>query len=168
MNEEIATASTQGRDAHGRLLPGHRFGGRPRGKANPVVRALKAAGRDLDDVRAALLQSTIAALESPEHAERTAARRLLASLLLPRSRPIDPGAFRGVETAEEAQAAVLGAMAAGVVSPEEAISASKVVAAFGEAGDWERLRELQEQAMRDREQGRIIPVSPSVGPTTED
>jgi hypothetical protein len=158
---------TPGRDAHGRLVKGHRLGGRPRGKRSPsaISQALEAAGKNVDGARKTLVENTIAALNAEEPSERSAARRLLASLLFPRTRPLDPGLFRGARTTEELFASIAGAMAAGHVSPTEAIEAGKVVTALAESGEWERLRELHEAALQD---GRITPASADAGPGTEE
>jgi len=150
------------RDARGRLLPGHHIG-RPKGSrrtVSPVALALEAANVQMTEARKVLVEGTIEAARKGD----VGALRLLASWLMPKARPLDVDLFRGARTPEQAQAAVLGGMAAGALSPGEAIEAGKVVAAYGEAGEWERLREIHEAAMRDGGKPRSLPAGPDDGP----
>lgn len=147
------------RDAKGRLLPGHHLG-RPRGAKNKehvLSRALEAAGSSVDEARKILVEQTVA--KAKEGDSRALDR--LASWVFPRSRPLDPGLFKGARTAEELFASVTGAMAFGALSPEEAIDVTKVVEALAQSGEWEKLRALHEQAMREP---AAIPASTEPAP----
>lgn len=156
--------SAPGRDAKGRLLPGHGLGGRPRGRRNhaPIATALEAVNLDMDAARKLLVGSTIAALDAKDATERSAARKLLASLLFPRSRSLDaPDLFRGCRTPQDMLAAVTGGVAAGALAPDEGADLVKLVEALAESGQWEDLRRLHDQAMRE---SAALPVGPDAGP----
>jgi hypothetical protein len=133
-----------GRDEHGRLIKGHRLGGRPRGSRNasPVARALEAAGTNEDEARRLLVEQTIA--KAKEGDPRALDR--LASWLLPRGRPVNVDLFRGTRTAEDRHAAIVGAMGFGAISPTEAVEAGKAVNALAEASEWDETRRLAEAA----------------------
>jgi hypothetical protein len=132
-----------------------------------VTKALELAGKSVDEAQKALVESTIAALSAEDASERSAARRLLASWLFPKSRTVDLDLFRGTRTAEERLSRVVAAMGLGGMTPEEAATASKVVAALAEAGEWEEVRQLHERAVRGEKEPPALPVGPADGMRNE-
>lgn len=123
------------RGEKGLFRKGHHMG-RPR-KGSVLINAIKACGHQPEDVRKNLVATLLAAAADKEDW----ACKILADRLLPPQRTIgELMIFQGCRTPVEFQAAILGAVSAGTISPTEANALNAAVRAFAEASEWGEVR----------------------------
>lgn len=141
----------------GRAVPARR--GRPSG-GSVLWDSVRRLGKEPEEVRDLLVGKLIQAVEAGEEF----ALRILADRCLPAGRTLDnAGIFENAKTTEEMSAAVLGALDGGVISPQEATSLNASIQAFGLAGEWREVRDLQRRLIAGGV--RNLPPLPSPQPT---
>ena len=119
-----------------RVVPARR--GRPPG-GSVLWDSVKRLGHQPEEIRDLVVNKLItAAREGEEYAVK-----ILSDRILPASRTLDNvGIFEGCETPEQYAAAVLGAVAAGAISPGEAKCLNDAIQAFGHSGEWAEVRRI--------------------------
>ena len=112
--------------------------GRPPG-GSVLWDSVRRLGKEPEEIRDLIVGKLIDAAGQGEEF----ALRILSDRVLPASRTLDNvDIFQGCETPEQYAAAVLGAVAAGAISPSEAKSLNDAIAAYGNTGEWAEVRRI--------------------------
>lgn len=143
------------RDERGRFKPGHRLKGRPQGSRNKATELLETM---LEDGAEEIGQSVLKAIRRGD----SGAMRIALDRLYPvrRGAPVVIPGFPKIESVDDvpkAHAAIIAAVAAGVLSPDEVKSISDLLQNFVDAVDAlefkARLDEIERQIAETKQHG---------------